>query len=124
MHGGEKLPEQIYRAIDEHDRLLLILSVDSMKSEWVKTEIAKALKREIQEKKQVLFPIRLVSIETIRDWECFDADTGKDSAKEIREYYIPDFSNWEDSAQYKLDFDHLLRDLKTNGKNPPQRHTT
>jgi hypothetical protein len=59
----------------------------------VKTEIAKARKRELKEKRHVLFPIRLASFEAIRDWECFDADAGKDSAKEIREYFIPDFSN-------------------------------
>ncbi|MGB9464805.1 MAG: hypothetical protein WBR10_06805 [Candidatus Acidiferrum sp.] len=31
-----------------------------MNSEWVKTEIAKARKREVREKKQVLFPVRRV----------------------------------------------------------------
>jgi hypothetical protein len=114
MRSGRKLHEQIDEAIRLHERLLLILSPHSMDSEWVKTEIAKARKREIREKKRVLFPVRLVSFETIRDWECFDSDTGKDSAKEIREYFIPDFSNWEDSARYKLAFDRLLSDLKAN----------
>ena len=83
-----------------------------MKSEWVKTEIAKARKREVREKRQVLFPIRLCSFEALRDWECFDADTGKDSAREIREYYIPDFSNWKDHDSYQEAFARLLRDLK------------
>jgi len=92
--------------------LLLILSPESMKSEWVKTEIAKARKREVREKRQVLFPIRLCSFEALRDWECFDADTGKDSAREIREYYIPDFSNWKDHDSYQEAFARLLRDLK------------
>lgn len=115
MKGGRKLEEQIDVAIRLHERLLLILSPDSMKSEWVKTEIAKARKREIQEKKQVLFPVRLVSFEAIRDWGCFDADAGKDSAREIREYFIPDFSNWRNPAQYKVAFDRLLRDLKSSG---------
>jgi hypothetical protein len=63
-----------------HDRLLLILSEHCMSSEWVKTEIAKARKREVKEAKRVLFPVRLVGFERLRDWECFDADTGKDSA--------------------------------------------
>jgi hypothetical protein len=43
----------------------------------------------------VLFPIRLVNFEAIRDWKCFDADVGIDSAAEIREYFIPDFSHWK-----------------------------
>jgi hypothetical protein len=39
-----------------------------------------------------ILPLRLAPFATLRDWECFDADTGKDSAREIREYFIPDFS--------------------------------
>ena len=83
-----------------------------MQSEWVKTEIARARKREVREKRRKLFPVRLVEFNTLRDWECFDADTGKDSAREIREYFIPDFSNWKDHDQYQRAIDRLLRDLK------------
>jgi hypothetical protein len=83
-----------------------------MDSEWVKTEIANARRREVTEKTRVLFPIRLVDFETIKNWTCFDADIGKDSAREIREYFIPDFSHWKDHDAYQKAFDHLLRDLK------------
>jgi TIR domain len=110
--GGQKLHEQIDEAIRLHDRLLLILSSASMASKWVRTEIAKARKREERDKRRVLFPVRLVSFEDVRDWECFDADIGIDSASEIREYFIPDFSNWKDHDQYQKTFDRLLRDLK------------
>jgi uncharacterized protein YjbI with pentapeptide repeats len=112
VHGGKKLHEQIDEAIGVHEKVLLILSESSMNSEWVKTEIAKARKREVREKKQVLFPVRLVPFDAIRDWECFDADTGKDSAREIREYFIPDFSEWKEHDKYKKAFDGLLGDLK------------
>jgi hypothetical protein len=112
VRGGKKLHEQIDEAIRVHEKVLLILSENSMSSEWVKTEIAKARKRELREKKQVLFPVRLVPFEAIRDWECFDADTGKDSAREIREYFIPDFSEWEHHDKYKKAFERLLGDLK------------
>jgi len=112
VRGGRKLHEQIDQAIRMHQRVLLILSSHSMGSEWVKTEIAKARKREMQEKKQVLFPVRLVSFEKIREWECFDADTGKDSAREIREYFIPDFSDWKNHDCYNAALGRLLKDLK------------
>jgi TIR domain/Pentapeptide repeats (8 copies) len=112
IQGGRKIYEQIDEAIRVHEKLLLILSPASMKSEWVKTEISKARKRETKEGRQVLFPIRLCSFEELRDWECFDADTGKDSAREIREYFIPDFSDWKDHDAYKLAFDRLLKDLQ------------
>jgi uncharacterized protein YjbI with pentapeptide repeats len=114
VQGGRKLHEQIDQAIRVHERLLLILSPHSMASEWVKTEIAKARQREVREKRQVLFPMRLVSFEAVRDWQCFDADTGKDSAREIREFFIPDFSNWKNYNAYQVAFQRLLRDLKAD----------
>jgi uncharacterized protein YjbI with pentapeptide repeats len=117
VQGGKKLHKQIDEAIRLYDKLLLILSPASMESEWVKTEISKARKREVRECKRVLFPIRLCSFEALRDWECFDADTGKDSAREIREYFIPDFSNWKDHDSYQTAFNKLLEDL--HGKPDP-----
>ena len=85
---------------------------ESLNSEWVRSEITKAQKREIQERKRVLFPVRLCSFESLRGWESFDADTGKDLAREIREYFIPDFSNWADQESYRKAFNQLLRDLR------------
>ncbi len=38
----------------------------------------------------------------LREWECFDADTGKDSANEIRQYFIPDFGNWNEHDSYRV----------------------
>jgi uncharacterized protein YjbI with pentapeptide repeats len=112
--GGQKLHQQIDEAIRVYDRLLLILSEESMKSPWVETEVSKARKREVREGRRMLFPVRLTSFETLRDWACFDADTGKDSAREIREYFIPDFSLWRDNDTYQEAFQRLLRDLKTD----------
>jgi hypothetical protein len=66
----------------------------------------------VKEGKRVLFPVRLVEFERLRDWECFDADTGKDSAREIREYFIPDFSNWKNHDSYQTAFQRLVTDLK------------
>lgn len=109
--GGKKIHEQIDEAIRLYDRLLLILSDNSMKSSWVETEISKARKRELREKRRMLFPVRLVGFDELQAWECFDADTGKDSAREIREYFIPDFSNWKNHESYKAALDRLIRDL-------------
>jgi hypothetical protein len=83
-----------------------------MSSEWVKTEIANARAKEREQKRQVLFPIALVSFDDIRRWKCFDADMGKDSAREVREYFIPDFSKWNDEKAYKSAFERLLKDLR------------
>jgi hypothetical protein len=115
IQSGKKLHDQIDHAIRIHEKVLLILSPDSMSSEWVRTEIAKARKREMEEQMQVLFPIRLVDFDLIRKWECFDADTGKDSARELREYFIPDFSNWTDAPSYQTALERLLKDLRGDG---------
>jgi len=115
MRGGRKLHEQIVEAIRLHERLLVVLSESSMTSHWVKTEIASARKRELQEGRRVLFPVRLVAFAAIQAWECFDADTGQDLAAEIRSYFIPDFSDWKDHDSYQKTFDGLLRDLKAAG---------
>jgi uncharacterized protein YjbI with pentapeptide repeats len=112
MKAGRKLHEQIDEAIRLHDKLLLILSEHSMSSNWVKTEIANAREREKREGKQLLFPITLVPFEAIKPWKLFDADIGIDSAREIREYFIPDFSNWKDHDSYQTAFQHLVKDLK------------
>jgi uncharacterized protein YjbI with pentapeptide repeats len=82
IKAGKKIHEQVDEAVRLHDRLLLILSEHSMNSEWVKTEIAHARQKELNESRQVLFPISLVPFARIRDWKCFDADTGKDSARD------------------------------------------
>jgi len=112
MKGGNKLHEQIFQAIQVHDRLLLVLSIESMKSEWVMTEIRRAKKVERAENRRKLFPIRLVDFEMIQNWECFDADSGKDLAIEVREYYIPDFSNWKDHDSFESEHAKLLRGLR------------
>jgi uncharacterized protein YjbI with pentapeptide repeats len=111
IKGGSKILEQVEHAIQLHDKLLLVLSENSMQSEWVMTEIRNARRVEINGKKRKLFPIRLVDFEYIKRWQCFDGESGKDLAVEIREYFIPDFSNWNDENAFEEAFERLLRDL-------------
>lgn len=112
IRAGKKLYEQVFTAIQMHDKLLLILSENSMQSEWVMTEIRRARKVEIEEKRRKLFPIRLVDYDALKKWECFDPDTGKDLALEVREYYVPDFSEWRDSEVFQVEFSKLLGSLR------------
>lgn len=112
LKGGKKLHEQLFDAIQIHDHLLLVLSEHSIQSEWVMTEIRKAREQEKKEKRRKLFPIRLTDFATLRDWTCFDADTGKDLAVEVREYFTPDFSNWKAHDSFEAAFARLQKDLK------------
>jgi uncharacterized protein YjbI with pentapeptide repeats len=112
LDGGRGLAEQIDEAISRHEKLLLILSSNSMESEWVRTEIYKARMRELREKKQILFPIRIAPFETLLEWEYLLAEDGRDLAREIRGYYIPDFTNWSDPDFYRRAFEKLLKSLR------------
>ena len=114
MKGGDKLHDQIDRAIQVHDRLLLVLSESSMQSKWVETEIRRARKVELREGRRKLFPIRLVSYEALQEWTCIDSTTGEDLAEEVRSYFIPDFSNWKNHDDLEQAFARLLADLKAS----------
>ena len=115
MKGGRKLFEQIDRAIHMHDKLLIVLSKESISSEWVQTEIRRARKQEKLKRERKLFPIRLCSMDTLQSWECLDSDSGRDIAVEIREYFIPDFSAWRKEELFEAAFKKLCRDLRREG---------
>ena len=118
IQGGRKLHEQIDDAIRVYDKLLLVLSPHSMQSPWVEFEIRRARRREVAEQRRLLFPVRLVDFEAIKAWECFDTDTAKDLATEIREYSIPDFTAWKEHDAFEAAVDRLLRDLQHAERQP------
>lgn len=116
MRGGRRSEQQIDEAIRLYDRLLLVLSEDSMNSEWVKREIKKARKKEKETGKDVLFPIALIPYAKIQAWECLDHDTGEDLAQKIREFHIPtNFSKWKTEDEFEKAFATLMRDLRREG---------
>jgi len=108
---GRKIHRQLQYAISGRDKLLIVLSDASMHSSWVETELYDARQREQTEGVQMLFPISLVPFEKIRKWSAFDADTGKDLARELREYYIPDFSNWRNEDEFDQEVTRLIEAL-------------
>ncbi len=112
IRAGQKIHQQIEEAIRTSDRLLLIISESSMKREWVNTEIIHAREHEARQNRQILFPITLVPFDRIAAWSVPDPFTGKDAAREIREYFILDFSNWHDDDAYKISLKRLLEGLR------------
>jgi hypothetical protein len=56
----------------------------------------------------------LASFETLCDSECFDADIGTDSAREMREYFIPDFCAWKNHGSYQDSLKRSIVDLKSS----------
>ena len=48
----------------------------------------------------------------MRDSKWFAADSGKNLAVELREYFIPDCSHWKEHATFGAAFVRLLKDLR------------
>ncbi len=59
MKTGDLIRTAIDQSIRLHDKLLLILSEQSINSQWVENEVETAFEKERQQKQTLLFPIRL-----------------------------------------------------------------
>lgn len=106
---GDKNRERIDESIWFHDRLLLVLSAQSIASDWVAHEVELALRKELDEKRTVLFPVRL-------DDAIFEAKVGW--VNDVLTRNIGDFRKWKDHDNYQNIFDRLLRDLKAEDTKP------
>jgi hypothetical protein len=101
---GDKFRMRIDESIRVHDKLMVILSENSIRSPWVEEEVEAALEKERKQNKLVLFPIRLddAVMETDQAW----------AASLRRTRHIGDFLTWKDHDPYQESFNRLLRDLK------------
>lgn len=98
---GEALDGQIMEAIREHDRLLVVLSEQSMASKWVLREIEFALHHKIES----LVPVRLCPIEDVRRW----IKTNKVLPDLAELFPVLDFSGWKSREEYDHAFSLLLK---------------
>ncbi|WP_157874987.1 toll/interleukin-1 receptor domain-containing protein [Streptomyces resistomycificus] len=114
MQGGQTILEQLTEQVQRRSKVILVLSEASMASHWVATEILRARNAEQQTGARKLFPIRLVGMDKLRAWELFDADTGQDVARRIREYFIPDFSQVQDDLHFSQAVTRLIHDLRAS----------
>ena len=104
MKIGDKIRPRIDESIRLYDKLLLILSRDSVTSQWVEHEVETAIGKELEGVPNVLFPIRL-------DGAVMESKTGWASHIRLTRH-IGDFTNWKNHDAYVKAFDRLLRDLK------------
>lgn len=103
MRGGISLAEQIDKAIQAHDKVLLVLSEASVRSPWVRAEVRNASALERARQSPVLFPVRLDDA-VLEERETAEID-------DLRSRYIIDFHGWEDKKRYRSAFAKLVRDL-------------
>jgi uncharacterized protein YjbI with pentapeptide repeats len=107
---GAKTWDAIDEAIKLRDKLLLILSGNSIASDWVEDEVNKAFAEERDRKQPVLFPVRIddTVMETPEPW-----------ARKLRDQRnIGDFRKWKDHDAYQKALERLIRDLTVGASKP------
>ncbi len=101
---GDKVRDKIYEAIMLNDKILVIMSEESVNSNWVEDEVNKAISEENRQNKSILFPLRI---------DDHVMKTNKSWAEKIRnDRHIGDFRKWKELKEYEKSFNRLLRDLK------------
>ncbi len=105
---GDRTQNTIDKAIRVRDKLMVILSKNSIASDWVEWEVSRALDEEEkrgEDSPPILFPIRIDNsiMETDTIW----------ARRLKRTRNIGDFVGWEEDDEiYNKGFSRLLRDLK------------
>jgi uncharacterized protein YjbI with pentapeptide repeats len=100
---GAKTWDSIDEAIEVQDKLLLVLSENSIGSDWVEDEVTKAFAEERERRKTVLFPVRIDDevMKTAEPW-----------ARKLRDQRnIGDFRSWTDDSAFELTCKRVLKDL-------------
>lgn len=100
---GDKIRSVIEESIRSHDKLLLILSENSIHSNWVEHEVETALSIENHHNMCVLYPVRID--EAVMESEIEWVNHLK------RQRQIGDFTNWKTQDLYKHAFSRFVRDL-------------
>ncbi|MPR35136.1 toll/interleukin-1 receptor domain-containing protein [Salmonirosea aquatica] len=104
MKIGDKIRSSIDSAINIHDKVILIISENSINSQWVEQEVEKALERERRENRIVLFPLAI-------DEKVFSIDVGWASYLRNNRN-IAFFSNWHSNDHFTKAANRVIKDLK------------
>ncbi len=104
---------RVLKSIRLIDRILPVLSGESVGKEWMEKEIKEALKEENKNNRAILFPL---------DIDKRDGKTEKSFVKELKKTRKAiDFSRWEDKSAYG---ESLKQFLDIIGYKPPQKPST
>jgi uncharacterized protein YjbI with pentapeptide repeats len=104
MKAG-RIEPQIDRAIRQNPTILLVLSENSLSSDWVEHEVRTARQLEKDMARDVLCPVALDDSWKSSRWP-------KRIMEQIMEYNVLDFSAWEDDVKFEGMFRKLIDGLK------------
>jgi uncharacterized protein YjbI with pentapeptide repeats len=114
---GGPIQPRIDQEIQSNDKLLLVFSKNSVKSDWIEFEVKQAIEQERKiyadmEDDELPIPVLIPLVidssinETDHTW-----------AKKIREDRdIENFTEWQNKTSYRSAFDRLLKDLKSTSQ--------
>ena len=103
MKAG-RIERQVDRAMRLNPTVLLILSENSVESDWVEHEAESARELEKQLERDVLCPVALDD-----SWK--DCKWNKRLRRQIEKYNILDFSEWKDKKEFSRQFSRLVDGL-------------
>jgi hypothetical protein len=99
-----RLEKVVDRAMRQNPTVLLVLSENSVKSDWVEHEARSARDLEKELGRDVLCPVALDDA-----WK--DCKWPARLREQIEEYHVMDFSNWKDDAEFTRKFGKLVEGL-------------
>jgi uncharacterized protein YjbI with pentapeptide repeats len=103
MKAG-RIEKQIDQAISQNRTVLLVLSENSMRSDWVEHEVRSARGLEKETGRDVLCPVALDDSWKSSRWP-------ERLMEQVKEYNILDFSEWEDESKFGRTFGKLIDGL-------------
>jgi len=98
------IEEQLERAIEVNRIMLLVLSRDSIESDWVESEVIRAREIAKERKEHVLCPIAIDDSWKTCPWE-------RKLRVQVEKYNILDFSKWQDAGELDKAFQKLIEGL-------------
>lgn len=104
LEYGDRFREKIEDAIISHEKLIIVLSSNSMKSGWVEDEIETVMEKEYKTSDTLFIPIRI-------DDSLWQLETAWGN-KIKRTRHIGDFSRWQNRDEYLKSFKKLIMSIK------------
>jgi len=106
MKRRDRRHKIINSAVNIHDKVIMILSENSVDRDWTESEIETALQKENKEGRAVLLPLVIDDAIKFAGKPC--------GVKMRRTHRIHDFSMWEDSSEFQEAFSQLLDELNAD----------
>jgi hypothetical protein len=107
---GERFQERIEESILRCEKLLVVLSTESVNSQWVEREVQAAFEKERRQSTTVLLPVRLddAIMDCPHAW----------AADIRRTRQIGDFRKWMEYDSFQKSLGRLIRDLTAQDSKP------